>query len=118
MSEGILRLIGMGTVIALLVASCGFLSVKAELDAEKLRHEATALERDQWKTAAEAYRSDAEAQAENARLCLEREREASRAAEERAAIVRQARPRPRTAEEKVVDDETRRRAVERLNRPL
>ena len=61
-----------------------------------------------------------QAQAENARLCLERETKAARDAAERAAIVKQAKPRARTAEEKdtVVDDETRRRAVERLNRPL
>lgn len=58
--------------------------------------------------------------AENARLCLDRESNAARDAAERAAIVKQASPRARTAEEqdKVVDDETRRRAVERLNRPL
>ena len=37
---------------------------------------------------------------------------------EREDIMRQAKPRARTAEEKVVDDETRRRAVERLNRGL
>lgn len=94
--------------------------VNGELSAERLNHAATLKDRDQWKAAAEAYRKDAEAQAENARLCLERETKAARDATERAAIVKQARPRARTAEEKdkVMDDETRRRAVERLNRPL
>ena len=94
--------------------------VNAELDAERAAHAATTRDRDQWKAAAEAYRKDAAAQAENARLCLERETKAAQDAAERAAIVERASPRTRTVEEqdKVVDDETRRRAVERLNRPL
>lgn len=120
MSEGILRLVGIGAVLALVAVSLAFVITKGKLDAERLRHEATALERDQWKTAAEAYRKDAEAQAENARLCLDREAKAARDAAERAAIVKQARPRARSAEEKnkVVDDETRTRVADRLNRPL
>ena len=94
--------------------------VNAELDAERAAHAVTAQDRDRWKATAEAYRGEAMAQAENARLCLDRESNAARDAAERAAIVKQASPRARTAEEqdKVVDDETRRRAVERLNRPL
>lgn len=114
------RLIGIGTVFALVAVSYSLLLTKGALDKERLHHAATALERDQWKTAAEAYRKDAEAQAENARLCLDRETKAARDAAERTSIVKQARPRARTVEEKakVVDDETRRRAVERLNRPL
>ena len=112
-----LRLIGIGTVFALVAVSYSLLLTKGALDTERLHHAATALERDQWKTAAEAYRKDA---AENARLCLDRETKAARDAAERTSIVKQARPRARTVEEKakVVDDETRRRAVERLNRPL
>lgn len=94
--------------------------VNRELEAERAAHASTARERERWEAAAEAYRKDAEAQAENARLCLEREANATRDAVERAAIMQQARPRARSTEEKdkVVDDETRRRAVERLNRPL
>ena len=94
--------------------------VNGELSAERLNHAATLKERDTWQAAAEAYRREAVAQAENARLCLDREANAVRDAAERMAIVKQARQRDRTAEEqnKVVDDETRRRAVERLNRPL
>lgn len=120
MSKGILRLIGMGTVMALVAVSLAFVITRGELDDERLNHAATLKERDEWKAAAEAYRKAADAQAENARLCLEREVNAARDAAERAAIVKQARPRARTAEEKdkVVDDETRRRAVERINRPL
>ena len=120
MSEGLLRVIGIGTVLALLVVSCAFLNTRADLDAERLNHAATAKERDEWRAAAEAYQKDAEAQAENARQCLDREAKAARDAAERAAIVKQARLRPRTADEKdkVVDDETRARVVDRLNRPL
>lgn len=120
MSEGILRAIGIGTVLALMAVSIVCLITKGELDAERLNHAATLKERDQWRAAAEAYQKGAEAQAENARQCLDREAKAARDAAERAAIVKRARPRPRTAEEKdkVVDDETRRRAALRLNRPL
>ena len=114
----ILRLVGIGTVCALVIVSSALLVAMSELDAERLRHAVTKQERDAWKAAAEAYLENAGAQAENARKCLEREEKSVRDAAERAAIIKQARPRARTAEEKVVDDETRRRAVERLNRPL
>lgn len=114
----ILRLLGMGTVIALVAVSFALVLARGALDAEKLRHAATAQERDRWRAAAETYRKDAEAQAENARQCLGREARVARDAAEREDIMRQARPRARTAGEKVVDDATRRRAVERLNRPL
>lgn len=109
-------------VVALLISGLlGRLAyVNSRFDAEKSAHEATRQKLDRWRSAAEAYRQDAEAQAENARLCLGREAEAMKKAQERAAIVERARPRARTVEEKdkVVDDETRRRAVLRLNRPL
>ena len=114
-----LRLIGIGTVFALVAVSYALLLTKA-LDTERLHHAATATERDHWKATAEVYRTDAEAQAENTRRCLARERQAQNDAAEREAIVRQAKPRARTTAEqvRVVDDETRRRAVARLNRPL
>ena len=52
-----LRLIGIGTVFALVAVSYSLLLTKGALDTERLHHAATALERDQWKTAAEAYRT-------------------------------------------------------------
>lgn len=120
MSEGILRVVGIGTVMALMAVSIVLLITKGELDAERLNHAATAKERDQWRAAAEAYRQDADAQAENARTCLDREAQAALDAAERAAILRQAKPRPRPKEEQeqVVDDETRNAIAGRLNRPL
>ena len=117
----------MKTALWLLVAALLFSGllgrlahVNAELEAERAAHATTARESERWKAAAEAYWKDAEAQAENARMCLDREAKNAREEAERAGIVQQARPRARSAEEKdkVVDDETRRRAVERLNRPL
>lgn len=94
--------------------------VNAELDAERAAHAVTAQDRDRWKATAEAYRGEAVAQAENARLCLDRESNAARDAAEPCGHSETGQPACRTAEEqdKVVDDETRRRAVERLNRPL
>lgn len=91
-----------------------------QLEAEKIAHAATAKERDQWMAAAEAYRKEAIAQAQNAQMCLERESKALQEARERDAIVKNVRPRERSAQEKnkVVDDETRHSAVLRLNRPL
>lgn len=93
---------------------------KDQLEAEKIAHAATAKERDQWMAAAEAYRKEAIAQAQNAQMCLERESKALQEARERDAIVKNAKPRERSAQEKnkVVDDETRHSAVLRLNRPL
>lgn len=93
---------------------------KDQLEAEKIAHAATAKERDQWMAAAEAYRKEAIAQAENTKMCLDREAKASQEAQARAAIVKNAKPCERTAQEKnkVVDDETRHNAVLRLNRPL
>ena len=92
--------------------------VSGALEAVRTAHGGTAADRNHWRTAAEAYRLDAEAQAENARRCLARETKAALDLAEREAIVRQAKPRVRSAEEKVVDDATRRRAVLRLTRPL
>lgn len=92
--------------------------VNGQLEAERRDHAATLKERDEWKATAEAYRKDAEAQAKNARTCLDREAKAALDAAERTAIMQQAKPRPRLEQEQVVDDETRNRVAGRLNRPL
>lgn len=118
MSQSILRFIGMLTVLVLAGVSIALVAVSGQLEAERLNHAATLKERDEWKAAAEAYRKNAEAQAENARLCLDREAKAALDAAERTAIMQQAKPRPRPEQEQVVDDETRNRVAGRLNRPL
>lgn len=118
MTQFILRLIGIATVLALFGVSIGLTVVMGQLETERLNHAATLKERDEWKAAAEAYQKNAEAQAENARLCLDREAQAALDAAERAAIMQQAKPRPRPEQEQVVDDETRTRVADRLNRPL
>lgn len=107
-------------VIVMALLLCRLDYVDGQLETERAAHRAMVIERDRWKTAAEACRLDAEAQAENARQCLARERQAQNDAAEREAIVRRAQPRVRTDDErnKVVDNETRCRAVARLNRPL
>lgn len=51
-----LRLIGIGTVFALVAVSYALLLTKGALDTERLHHAATATERDHWKTTAEVYR--------------------------------------------------------------
>lgn len=92
--------------------------VTGQLEAERLHHAATAKERDEWKAAARMYQQAAEAQAENARTCLDREAKAALDAAERAAIMKQVKPQARPEQEQVVDDETRNRVAGRLNRPL
>lgn len=76
--------------------------------------------RDAWIAACNEALDTARAQRDNAAACLQREAAARTDAAERAAIVRQARPHTQTADErnKVVDNETRKRAAARLNRPL
>lgn len=118
MTQFILRLIGIAAVPALFGVSIGLTVVIGQLETERLNHAATLKERDEWKAAAEAYQKNAEAQAENARLCLDREAQAALNAAERAAIMQQAKPRPRPEQEQVVDDETRNRVAGRLNRGL
>lgn len=112
--------------VCLAIAACIGLLVwrnqylNSELKLEKAAHETTRLERDTWKAQAEAALARAEALADTARACLTREAQARADAEERAVIMANVKPRPRTEAEqtKVVDDETRSRMVERLNRGL
>lgn len=120
MSEGVLRLIGMGTVMALVAVSLALIVSRGELSAERLNHAVTRQERDDWKAQAEEAAMRAEALAENAYRCLEREAKARADAAERTAIMEAAKPRQRaeTEKTKVVDDETRKRVADRLNRPL
>lgn len=118
MSQSILRFIGMLTVLVLAGVSIALVAVSGQLEAERLNHAATAKERDEWKAAARMYQQAAEAQAENARTCLDREAKAALDAAERAAIMKQVKPQARPEQEQVVDDETRNRVAGRLNRPL
>lgn len=78
------------------------------------------FERDASKAQAEIFWGEIEAQTDAAAACLARESQAAKDAVERKGILEKVKPRPRTTkeQEEVVDDETRGRAVERLNRPL
>ena len=75
--------------------------------------------RDGWAAAYAEALTAAQAQRDNAAECLAREAAASNDTAERAAIMAQAKPLPSQPKSKdVVDDETRKRAAARLNRPL
>lgn len=97
------------------------------LELERAQHAGTAqkladaLKKGQsWKTACEKAQQAAEAQRKAVAACMEREAQARRDQRDRDAILRDAAPRERTEHEReqVIDDETRKRAADRLNRPL
>jgi hypothetical protein len=71
-----------------------------------------------WKTAYEEAFEAARARSAAAQACLDRAAEAEQARKEREALLQAAPPRPRTEAEKqeVVNDATRQRAADRLNR--
>lgn len=102
-------------------------SLGDDLELEKKAHESTRAELHQaqedglgWKAAYEKARDAAQAHKDTAAACMERELQARQDRQEREAILQPARPRPRTEQEQrqVIDDETRKRAADRLNRPL
>lgn len=73
-----------------------------------------------WKAAYEKARDAAQAHKDTAAACMERELQARQDRQAREAILQPVKPRPRTEQEQrqVLDDETRKRAADRLNRPL
>ena len=120
---------GVGAAILsllLLLALWRIDSLSGKLDAERVRHKATqeALVREVekglgWKNAYEGAIKAAEAHRLAAQTCYELAAEAETAREKRAEILQAAPTRARTETEKtqVVDDETRVRVADRLNRP-
>lgn len=115
-----LAFLAVGFALAAVVQYFAARGLESSLAAEKAVHAVTRQERDDWKAQAEEAAMRAEALAENARRCLEREAKARADAAERTAIMEAAKPRQRaeTEKTKVVDDETRKRVADRLNRPL
>lgn len=110
---------------AVLLAVAMYLS--AQLDTERAGHDATrekltaaVREGNRWKVAADVAWANVATLQDNVKECLAREAQAKADAADRAAIMRAAQPRERTpAEAKgVVDDATRKKAMDRLNRPL
>ena len=102
-------------------------SLGDDLKLEKQAHDATRVELRQaledgqgWKVVSQKALAAAEAYQESTAACMEREVLARQARQERESILQEAIPRPRTAQEKqqVIDDETRKHAADRLNRPL
>lgn len=123
----------MKTVLCLgvAVALAGMLwrmeSLSDALTAEQEAHRETTAKLESVTTECEAWvaayfeiKEAAEGQKDTAQACLDREVKARKDAVERAAILSQTKPtpRPQSEQEKVVDDETRGRVADRLNRPL
>lgn len=123
-----LLLAGGGAVLAacvVLLVSAVYLSGK--LDTERAGHEATreklvvaVTEGNRWKAVADAAEPKIMAMRAAVRECLGRETQAMADAADRTAIMEAAQLRERTPVENkgVVDAATRRKAVDRLNRPL
>lgn len=107
--------IAIAVILAILSGCLGFYvkHLRSSLEMERQAHSQTSAQ-------LESALQRAEGLADNARRCLAREAQALADANARAAIMSGATARQRTAEEKekVVDDATRGRVVERLNRDL
>lgn len=121
------RLFWCAVVVLVLAALWRMESLSDALTAEQEAHrettaklESVTTECEAWVTAYFEIKEAAEAQKDNAQACLDREAKSRKDAVERAAILLQAKPttRPQSEQEKVVDDETRGRVADRLNRPL
>lgn len=123
-----LLLVGGGALLAasvVLLICTIYLSGK--LDTERAGHEATreklataVREGNRWKAIADAAEPKITALQGSLKECLAREAQATADAVDRMAIMEAAEPRGRTPVENkgVVDDATRKKAVDRLNRPL
>lgn len=118
---------GLILVLALTAALWRADHLSGELATEISIHKATqeALTREVekgagWKTAYEYEVDVAKAHREATQACLDRTADAEKARKEREALLQAAQPRPRTETEKqqVVNDATRARAADRLNRPF
>lgn len=120
-------LIGAAFALCAMLALWQIDNLRGKLKLERSEHAKTqsaladAIEKGNgWKAAYEETYRAAEAHRQATQACLEREVEARAAEQERKAILQAAQPRPRTETEnkQVVDDETRKRTADRLNRPL
>lgn len=121
-------LIGGGAAIAAALALLiGTLYLSGSLDTERSRHETTRHQRDaavkeggRWKTLADAEIAKRVILQGAVVECLNRESRAAVDAADRKKIMEQAQPRAVTPvmRKEAVDDATRKRAVDRLNRPL
>ena len=125
----------MSTATKILIGVCGLcalllvLLVRADgkLEAERARHDITRHRLEACISASHDWNARLQDSAgkilglqRQTSECLTREKEAHKAAAERAAIAKKSKPRARTDAEKreVVDDTTREKTAGRLNRPL
>lgn len=122
------RLIGCAVVVLLVLTALWRMeSLSDALMAEQEAHrettaklESVTAECEAWVAAYFEIKEAAEGQKDAVQACLDREAKSRKDAVERTAILSQAKPttRPQSEQEKVVDDETRGRVADRLNRPL
>lgn len=115
----------LGALVLVTVLGGGLFVQKLRLDIERAAHELTRAELAEalakgegWKLVYEKALESATAHRDATQACLDRAVEAEKARQEREEIIQAAPPRQRTEEEKhqVVNDETRKRAADRLNR--
>ncbi len=125
------RLLALAAVAVVLLVALAAVGVRcalvqAELRTEQATHATTreqlvaaVTEGNRWAAVARQANATADAQAEYAAACIEREQKTATTAAARAAILSTVKPRPRTDAERqeVVDDATRMAAADRLNRP-
>lgn len=118
---------GIALALALGLALWRVDHLKGELRAEQIAHKAThdALQQEVekglgWKTAYGEALEAAKIHRDATQECIKRAAEAETARKEREAVLQAAQPHPRTDVEKqqVVNDATRNRAADRLNRPF
>lgn len=122
-----IRLLAGGGVLLAIALLISVTRLSGQLDAERAGHEVTreklavaVREGNRWKAAADAVETKLPALQNAVRQCLDREAQAAVDAAARNRIMEHAQPRERSpAEQKgVVDDATRKAAMDRLNRPL
>ena len=116
-----------GAIALAMLTSLAAAWFSGQLKAERARHDLTRQKLAMAVEGLEAWRATAlDAEQKNtlvgelAQACLDRERRAKEDAAARAEIMRRAKPRELTEAEKkeIIDDDTRKAAMDRLNRPL
>ena len=119
------RILGLGVLFVCLLLSIFFLNASNEknlltIEKYQLMVESLEQERAQWEALATRQKIAIEGLQDSTLACMEREAKAYEDAKQRESILSKAstRQRTQTEEKEVVDDETRKAVVSRLNRSL
>lgn len=127
MNEKLCRIVAVCLVFVVIGLGGYSKHLAQRLEVEQAEHAKTRVELEHavaqaeiWVAAYLEVMAGAEAQQKLAEACLARESETRADTEARKAILAPVKPRPRSPEEreKVVDNDTRTRVIDRLNRPL